>query len=524
MSPARAVRIGQRARRLLPGDQRARRPAERDRVPLLDLPRFRLSAVAILKNEASYLEEWLCHHLAVGVEHFFLYDNGSTDDYQGLIAPYVNHGIVTTVFFPMRGGQRDAYNHALRHFGGSSAWMAFFDIDEFLVPVDDEPVPDILERFPDAEQVLVCRRELCFGGHRERPDGLLTEEYRIVSENVPRLGMYTAQGLARASILAKAIVRPPGVHRVGVHAVTTVHGRTVDTLGRPAVEGRPPEDPTYAQLLINHYYTKSWAEFQVKLARVNTSTHSFQLPSVPFDIPGEPDLTVQRWVPRTKALIDEMRALSPSPYRYGSRLRVPHFPISDQFPVLAITMLSNEIAGIERPRKQREFNSLQAPGMRGALARADDRGYVLAPGRLRDSVHAVQALGWLGAEVAWDLLVSGTGEKAEDATLVPTQDGSWSLSLGDGPGGLVIPATGPALRCHALLWGVRVPGAASLTLDVDEGDGAWRQALNVPLPGPGSYLGFYAVDKRPRTLTRARVRFEGVASAELFDLALLAFG
>jgi hypothetical protein len=480
--------------------------------------------VAILKNEVSYLEEWLCHHLAVGVEHFFLYDNGSTDDYQAFIAPYVNHGVVTTTFFPMRGGQRDAYNHALRHFGGSSDWMAFFDIDEFLVPAADEPVPEILDRFPDAEQVLVCRREFCFGGHRERPDGLLTEEYRMVSENVPRLGMYTAQGLARASILAKAIVRPPGVHRVGVHAATTVHGRTVDTANRPAAEGRPPEDPTYAQLLINHYYTKSWAEFQMKLARVNTSTHSFQLPAVPFDIPGEPDLTVQRWVPRTKALIEEMRALSPSPYRYGSRLRVPGFPISDQFPTLAITMLSNEVAGIDRPRKQREFNSLPAPGVRGALARADDRGYALAPGRLRDSVHAAQALGWLGADVSWDLLESGTGEEAEGATLARAEDGAWRISLDDRSGGLVMPTGGPALRCHALLCTVRIPEAGSLALDVDEGDGAWREALTVALPGPGDFLGLFAADKRPRTLTRARVRLEGIARADLYDLALLTFG
>jgi hypothetical protein len=516
--------ISRRARRLLPGRRRRQLREHRERPALLELPRFRLSAVAILKNEAAYLEEWLCHHMAVGVEHFFLYDNGSTDDYHALITPYVNHGIVTTVFFPMRGGQRDAYNHALRCFGGTSAWMAFVDIDEFLVPVADEPVPDILARGPEAEQVLVCRREFCFGGHRERPNGLLTEEYRLVSENVPRLGMYQAHGTARSSILAKAIVRPSGVHRVGVHAVTTVSGRTVDTAGRPAPEGRPPDDPTYDHLLINHYYTKSWAEFQVKLARTNTSTHSFQLPAVPFDIPGEPDLTVQRWVPRTKALIEEMRMLAPAPYRYGSRLRVPGFPISDQFPVLAITMLSNEVAGIERPRKQREFNSLPVPGVRGALAGADSHGYVCAPGKLRDSVHAAQALGWLGAEIAWDLVASGTGDEAEDASLTRTPAGAWQLALGDPPGGIVMPEAGPALRCHALLCALRVPGAASLTLDVDEGDGAWQPTLSVPIPEAGSYLGFFAADKRPRTLGRVRVRLAGVGSAEIYDLALLTFG
>ena len=63
-----------------------------------------------------------------------------------------------------------------------------------------------------------------------------------------------------------------------------------------------------------------------KLARANTSTHGFRLPEVPFDIPGEPDHAVDRWLPRTKAVLEEMRALSPRPYRFGSQLALPDFP------------------------------------------------------------------------------------------------------------------------------------------------------------------------------------------------------
>ena len=137
----------------------------------------------------------------------------------------------------------------------------------------------------------------------------------------------------------------------------------MNTAGEPSPEGRPAiANPTFENLQMNHYYTKSWEEFSVKLARVNTSTHAFRLPEVPFDIPGEPDHAVDRWVPRTKAVLDEMRTLSPRPYRYGSHLALPDFPRSDQFRVQAASLVSNEMAGLDRPRKQRAFDTLPMPG------------------------------------------------------------------------------------------------------------------------------------------------------------------
>jgi hypothetical protein len=47
-----------------------------------------LSAVLIAKNEASYLVEWLEFHRLVGIEHVYLYDNGSTDQTPELLRPY----------------------------------------------------------------------------------------------------------------------------------------------------------------------------------------------------------------------------------------------------------------------------------------------------------------------------------------------------------------------------------------------------------------------------------------------------
>ena len=486
---------------------------------LPERPGFDFAVVAVLKNETTYIEEWLCHHLAVGVQHFFLYDNGSEDDIYGVLRGYINHGIVTIVNFPMRGLQRDAYNHALRFYGGATEWMAYFDIDEFLVPEGDETMPQIMARFPKAEQVLVSRKEFCFSGHRERPDGLVTESYTLASENVPRVG--------RAETLAKSILRPKSVWRMGVHAGDTLKGRTVNTAGEITAEGRPGiERPSFANVQMNHYYTKSLAEFEVKLNRANTSTHAYRLPPVPFDIAGETDHAIDRWIPRTKAKLEEIATLSNRPYRYGSRLELRGFPRSDQFSVQATSVVSNVISGLDRPRKQRSFDSLKMPGVRGGLARAEDHGYTATAGDLIGSVHAEHQIMWLNGESAWQLpggdppIVITGGSMAE----TDSAEGPWGVHFYAVERGLDIGTGGHALRSHAALFSIRVPDAARFRFMTQFGDGPWEEATAFDAAESGTYLGFIALDNKARTIDALRVAIDGVDEVTLYDLALITYG
>ena len=56
-----------------------------------DKPYF-LSIVAVFKNEAMGMEEWLNHYIMQGVEHFYLIDNGSTDGTAAIAESYnVDH-------------------------------------------------------------------------------------------------------------------------------------------------------------------------------------------------------------------------------------------------------------------------------------------------------------------------------------------------------------------------------------------------------------------------------------------------
>ena len=154
-----AAKVSGRKRKT-PGQMlRAKPPNVRDRGPLLDGQPLDVAIVAIVKDEAEYLEEWLAFHLALGVDHFFIYDNGSTDGSAELLERYINHGLVTRIDWPIGGGQLAAYNHSLRMFGNAAEWLAYFDPDEFLVPLLDDDIPTLLARYPDAADIRVPRVE-----------------------------------------------------------------------------------------------------------------------------------------------------------------------------------------------------------------------------------------------------------------------------------------------------------------------------------------------------------------------------
>ena len=56
-----------------------------------------LSAVVIVKDEGPYLQEWLEFHRLVGVQHVYLYDNGSSDGTEQVLLDFTRCGDVTRI-------------------------------------------------------------------------------------------------------------------------------------------------------------------------------------------------------------------------------------------------------------------------------------------------------------------------------------------------------------------------------------------------------------------------------------------
>src|SRR5438067_6659884 len=149
----------------------------RDRGALARRFRYYLSACAIFRNEAPYLAEWLLFHLGVGVEHFYLYENNSTDDFHSVLAPFLERGEVTLVDWPKAQGQKAAYRHCLRSAAAQSRWVAFLDLDEFLFSPQQRDIRPILERYGKLPSVQIRRATFGSSGHRQKPAAGVLQSY-----------------------------------------------------------------------------------------------------------------------------------------------------------------------------------------------------------------------------------------------------------------------------------------------------------------------------------------------------------
>ena len=299
-----------------PSGELAPRPAEQQgRVSRL----FRLAVAAIVKDEGRYLVEWLAYHILLGCEHFYLFDNGSTDDSQEVLARFVTYGYVTRIDWPLFPGQIDAYNYAARTFGHLAEWLTFIDVDEFFVLERHRSLPELLSTV-DGDQLLVFWKTFGHSGHRQRPPGLVIENY-VRCE--PRLSPVT-----------KAIVRSDRVRTVLVHNCVTTTGRTINDLGAQLREDwmHPEPDRSDESLRINHYFTRSYEEYEEKIRRgqVDGRTQKVLQPYEHFDYEDE-DTTLADRAADVEDWLATFRELRPQPHRYGPSTQVGRFSTPRNF-------------------------------------------------------------------------------------------------------------------------------------------------------------------------------------------------
>jgi len=129
--------------------------------------KYNLSICAIFKNESNYLREWIEYHRLVGVDHFYLYTNNTTDSSREVLQPYISRKIVTLINWPDAlkfsfldqdehnfiwplSTQIPAYENAAKFTAiHETKWLVFLDIEEFLVPPQTNTLTEILEKYDD---------------------------------------------------------------------------------------------------------------------------------------------------------------------------------------------------------------------------------------------------------------------------------------------------------------------------------------------------------------------------------------
>jgi hypothetical protein len=169
-------------------------------------PRYDLVIVAIIKNESPYLKEWLDVNIKLGVQHFFIYDDESTDNPMNILKSYIKNFKVTyskivrrdknnpSIFLP---GQR--WIHLIDFFSkykNISRWVMHIDIDEFFYTTNNKSLIETIDKVSNQNR-----------------DGLLVFPYEFGSKtdykniNIPCITRFKYRG-ATLKTYVKSIVNP----------------------------------------------------------------------------------------------------------------------------------------------------------------------------------------------------------------------------------------------------------------------------------------------------------------------------
>lgn len=101
-----------------------------------------LGMITYFKNEGHILYEWILHYKKWGVNHIWLIDNGSEDNYN--VEEFINEGFITIFKEPLL-EQQSAYDKYIPKIKNEVIWVCNCDLDEFLYSKENQDLKFILE-------------------------------------------------------------------------------------------------------------------------------------------------------------------------------------------------------------------------------------------------------------------------------------------------------------------------------------------------------------------------------------------
>jgi hypothetical protein len=231
------------------------------------LQHYDLAIVTIFQNEAPYLKEWIEFHKLVGVQHFYLFNNLSSDSYLEVLKPYILNGEVDLIEWPYRTNeegknwstiQRASYLTTVKLVSGKVKWLALIDSDEFIIPLQSDRLLDSLEEYENYGGVGINWQMYGTSGVATIPlHKLLTET----------LLMKAPKDFAENRHI-KTIVRPERVVMCHVHHCLYQPGYFAVDTNKEMVEGPRSCKVLTDKIRINHYWSKDEEFFySTKIAR-----------------------------------------------------------------------------------------------------------------------------------------------------------------------------------------------------------------------------------------------------------------
>ena len=179
---------------------------------------YNLILCAVFKNESHILSEWIQHYLCRGVEHIYLINDYSTDNFLPIINKYSSkvtlfHNDIVTKNV---GRQSKIYEKYLRPILKTSKWFMIIDLDEFLYSPTKKTFSEILSTNDDCSQIKVDWLHFGSNGHEYQPYCVVSGFTKRAEFNIDK-EYYHCKTLCKSEFLISFLVHEHEVHGITKH-------------------------------------------------------------------------------------------------------------------------------------------------------------------------------------------------------------------------------------------------------------------------------------------------------------------
>lgn len=231
-----------------------------------------VAACLIARDAHEDIAEWIFHHIKLGIAPVYVYDHGSLPPLQNVLRSWIDSGKVVYQRLELdhpdlvasgKTPQLYAYDQCLHMYGPLHEWIAFFDVDEYLVFTEGPPIQNIaafLQRYERFSGLAVHWYLFGPNEHHTKPiKGTLKSYTTALPANHSQ------------NMFVKSIVRPACTIKSGDSPHSFVHNCSHPTVRADLV----PVDghsittafPNHRPLALLHYATRSVEEFDRKIKR-----------------------------------------------------------------------------------------------------------------------------------------------------------------------------------------------------------------------------------------------------------------
>ena len=229
---------------------------------------IKVAIVAIARLENDYINEWIEHHLDIGVNHIYIYDNSSQTEEKiiGIIHDEYLDRVTVIPAYNKSQFQMPAYKEAYEKFGKIYNYIIYIDIDEFIMLQKDKTINEFVERLPEDCECYRMNWEI-YGDsdivNRDTSSSVI-KDFKKPSENKKRNTVTKSIIKGGLTNITFDSVHYAIRNKNGIRSnLKTYYGNMVDITKTLPIDKKSLNInlTDYTFIKLNHYITKSICEF-----------------------------------------------------------------------------------------------------------------------------------------------------------------------------------------------------------------------------------------------------------------------